>query len=83
MNWLNSCDAVIAEVTAPSLGVGYEIGMAESTGKPILCLFRSDKGARLSAMLSGNSAVKVFNYAALTEAKAAITEFISGLSAGV
>ena len=34
--------AVIAEVTQPSLGVGYEIGRALAMGKKILCLYRSD-----------------------------------------
>ncbi len=38
LEWLESADAVIAEVTNPSLGVGYELGMAEKLGKPILCL---------------------------------------------
>ncbi len=31
---------VVAEVTQPSLGVGYEIGRAVAMGKPILCLYR-------------------------------------------
>ena len=36
LDWLCSADAVVAEVSTPSLGVGYEIGVAEKTGKPIL-----------------------------------------------
>jgi 2'-deoxynucleoside 5'-phosphate N-hydrolase len=35
---------VIAEVTTPSLGVGYEVGMAVELGKPTLCLFRPASG---------------------------------------
>ena len=31
---------VVAEVTQPSLGVGYEIGRAVAMEKPILCLYR-------------------------------------------
>ena len=36
---------IVAEVTQPSLGVGYEIGRGVEMGKKILCLFRpqSDK----------------------------------------
>ena len=30
--WLEDCDAVVAEVTTPSLGVGYELGVAEKLG---------------------------------------------------
>ena len=45
---------VIAEVTNPSLGVGYELGYAEKLNKPILCLFDGDSGGKLSAMVRGN-----------------------------
>ena len=37
--------AIVAEVTQPSLGVGYEIGRAFEK-KKILCLFRPDSGKR-------------------------------------
>lgn len=33
---------IVAEVTTPSLGVGYEIGRAVELKKTILCLFRSN-----------------------------------------
>lgn len=35
--WVREADVVVAEVTQPSLGVGYELGLAESLGKQILC----------------------------------------------
>ena len=38
--------AIVAEVTQPSLGVGYEIGRAFEKKKKILCLFRPDSGKR-------------------------------------
>ncbi len=44
MAWLLSSDAVIAEVTQPSLGVGYELAKAETMGIPVLCIFRSGDG---------------------------------------
>ena len=31
---------MVAEVTQPSLGVGYEIGRAVAMGKKVLCLYR-------------------------------------------
>ena len=80
VEWLESCDAVIAEVTNPSLGVGYEIGIAEKLGKPVLCLFdESQTEFRLSAMLSGNGKIQVGRYQAIGEAKRQITEFVSTL----
>ena len=81
LEWLSSADAVVAEVTTPSLGVGYEIGIAEKLGKPILCLFdESRAGYRLSAMLSGNENLQVSRYQAMGEAKRQITEFILSLA---
>ncbi|MEC7394804.1 MAG: hypothetical protein VX839_07955 [Verrucomicrobiota bacterium] len=72
---------MIAEVSQPSLGVGYEIGVAEKIGKPILCLFdESQSEFRLSAMLSGNPKVQVIRYRAIGEAKRRISEFVSHLS---
>lgn len=53
MEWLEECDVVVAEVTQPSLGVGYEIGRAVHLKKNILCLFRPNTGKRLSAMIAG------------------------------
>ncbi|KAM4772450.1 5-hydroxymethyl-dUMP N-hydrolase [Rhinophrynus dorsalis] len=44
---------VVAEVTQPSLGVGYEIGRAVDMDKKILCLFRPSCGRVLSAMIRG------------------------------
>jgi len=35
---------VVAEVTIPSLGVGYEIGRAVAMGKRVLCLNRPKDG---------------------------------------
>ena len=50
--WIESCDALIAEVSTPSHGVGYEIGYALNLNKPVLCCCRD--GLRLSKMISGN-----------------------------
>ena len=54
MAWLADADVVIAEVTIPSHGVGYEVARAQDLGKPVLCLYRCDTGRRLSALLAGN-----------------------------
>jgi hypothetical protein len=53
-NWVKDSEALIAEVSTPSLGVGYEIALAVQLGKPVLCVYRS--GVRLSKMISGNTA---------------------------
>lgn len=69
MQWIRESDVVVAEVTTPSLGVGYELGQAESMNKKIICLFRIGNDKRLSAMVSGNSYMKVFEYSTLEDIK--------------
>lgn len=39
-----SASVIVAEVTQPSLGVGYELGRAVAMNKRILCLFRPSSG---------------------------------------
>ena len=78
MEWLEEADAVIAEVTTPSLGVGYELGVAEKLNKPTLCLFNEGKKDQtLSAMLTGNSNFLNYHYQSLSQAKQKITDFLS------
>ncbi|NTU56773.1 MAG: hypothetical protein HGA79_11035 [Anaerolineales bacterium] len=50
--WIRACDVLIAEVSVPSHGVGYEIGFALSLGKPVLALYQD--GRKVSKMISGN-----------------------------
>ena len=52
VNWIKNCDALIAEVSVPSHGVGYEIGFALNLGKPVLCLHHKD--TKVSKMITGN-----------------------------
>ena len=81
LEWLKSADAVIAEVTNPSLGVGYELGIAEKLGKQVLCLFDDTVHNRnLSAMISGNHKITTFRYTSLDQAKEEIISFIHSLS---
>ncbi len=69
MSWLRECDMVVAEVTTPSLGVGYEIGTAESLGKKVFCLYRDVEGKSLSAMIAGNTSIINFVYQNLKDIK--------------
>lgn len=53
VQWVTDCDALIAEVSTPSHGVGYEIALALSLNKPVLCCHKRDR--KISKMLSGNT----------------------------
>ena len=61
MNWLESCDVVIAECSTPSLGVGYEMAYAEKIGKPVHIFFDKSRGY-LSAMLTGDTYFHIHYY---------------------
>lgn len=74
--WLKKADALVAEVTQPSLGVGYEIALAEARGLPVFCLFRPRPGLRLSAMIRGNRHVTVVEYRDMVEARSLLEAFL-------
>jgi 2'-deoxynucleoside 5'-phosphate N-hydrolase len=65
--WLRAADVLVAEVTAPSLGVGYEIGRSVEWGKRIICLFRPGNGYKLSGMIAGCDALAVHEYSHVGE----------------
>ncbi len=77
MAWLAEADVVVAEVTIPSHGVGYEIGQAEALGKRVLCLHRPDAGWRLSAMLAGNAALQCEIYATVEDLVPILKSFLA------
>jgi len=79
IKWLQSADVIVAEVTTPSLGVGYELGIAEKLKKPVLCLYRPSKDKRLSAMVKGNNQLSLWEYHNLTEARSCIDSFFKSL----
>ena len=76
--WVKKSNALVAEVTQPSLGVGYEIALAESLGKPILCLYKKNS-KKLSAMLEGCPNAKILSYDNLEQVTPDIYKFIDEL----
>jgi len=77
--WVAECDAVVAEASTPSHGVGYEIALALSLGKPVLCCYQ--KGARVSKMLTGNTTngYTRLEYASGEELRAGLNTFLESL----
>lgn len=62
MDWLLSANMVVAEVSTPSLGVGYEIGRAVEYRIPVVCLCQDMTNKKLSPMIAGADGVKVIYY---------------------
>jgi nucleoside 2-deoxyribosyltransferase len=81
LDWIQACDALVAEVSTPSHGVGYEIAVALSLAKPVLCCYRRD--TRVSKMITGNDSpgLTVFAYGDVAEALGAIDGFLARLTA--
>lgn len=81
--WVREAEALIAEVSTPSHGVGYEIALALGLGKPVLCLYR--QGARVSKMITGNSepGLTLATYANQAEALTAVARFLASTRPGV
>jgi nucleoside 2-deoxyribosyltransferase len=77
LDWIFTSDVIVAEVTTPSLGIGYEIGRAIERGKKILCLHRTQDGKRLSAMIAGCPSLTLRQYNTLSEAENIIDDFFN------
>ena len=77
VTWIRESDALIAEVSVPSHGVGYEIGFALGLGKPVLALYQ--QGRKVSKMISGNPDpnLYVMTYESPDHAIALVREFLS------
>jgi nucleoside 2-deoxyribosyltransferase len=62
VQWLEKANIVIAEVTTPSLGVGYEIGRAVALNKKTHCFYRELPGKEVSAMIKGSPDLNCSHY---------------------
>ncbi|WP_406655864.1 nucleoside 2-deoxyribosyltransferase [Methanolobus sp. ZRKC2] len=79
MSLLKKSECMIAEVSIPSIGVGYEVCGALQLGLPVLCLHSPE--ANVSAMILGNTNTKLIakEYGNEQELQEIVTSFLSGL----
>ncbi len=59
---IEQCDVMVADVTTPSLGVGYLIANALQRDKKVICLYQGEDTYKLSAMIKGSDKVQVHTY---------------------
>jgi nucleoside 2-deoxyribosyltransferase len=80
VEWIENCDVLIAEVSVPSHGVGYEIGYALQAGKSVLCLYQD--GRRVSKMITGNPqpSLSVESYSDIMDALIKARDFLEAHS---
>ena len=61
--WIAEADVLVAEVSVPSTGVGYEIAAARHRfGRPVICLYRAGHTKRCSAMVAGDAGIELIEY---------------------
>lgn len=79
IDWIRNCDALVAEVSTPSHGVGYEVAYALSIGKPVLCCYQ--QGQKVSKMLTGNThdMLRLATYMDAPKAVEVVQEFLRNL----
>lgn len=77
VNWIEESDLLVAEVSTPSHGVGYEIGRALYLGKPVLCLYNHK--VIISKMITGNPnpLLSVSPYQDLAEAEVILRTYLT------
>ena len=59
---IRHADLLVAEVSHPSIGVGYEIAFVESLGIPIVVLYHRGSEYHISAMVAGNEKIATLPY---------------------
>lgn len=76
VDWIDDSDLLVAEVSTPSHGVGFEIGYALNQSMPVLCLY--NKAVVVSKMITGNPhpLLKVAAYRDGKEAEDILREYI-------
>jgi nucleoside 2-deoxyribosyltransferase len=74
MVWIMAADVIVAEVSNPSFGVGYEIGRSVENNKKVLCL-RKKQNRRLSAMLRGCDKITVKDYDNIEDAMRIVDDY--------
>jgi nucleoside 2-deoxyribosyltransferase len=77
VNWIGESDLLVAEVSTPSHGVGYEIGYALQLEKPVFCLYQQK--VNLSKMITGNPnpLLTVKAYRDLAEAEMMLKSYLA------
>ncbi len=64
---LKIADVIFAEVSIPSLGVGYELGFADKLGKRIIAIYDETYTPKVSTVIRGNKRIKLIPYNDIAE----------------
>ena len=64
---LQEADIIFAELTIPSIGVGYELGYADSHNKKIIGIYDTTIIPKITTMVRGNKRIKTIPYTDINE----------------
>jgi nucleoside 2-deoxyribosyltransferase len=73
LEWLGSCDVLVAEASGSSYGVGFEVGYvlgrSETTGQRVILLYDTARRDKISRLITGNDAAActTFGYGSIDE----------------
>lgn len=62
---LKKADVVVADVSHPSLGVGFQIATALAEGKRVIAVHKEEESEKLSAMISGSDKIEIVEYSTI------------------
>ncbi len=81
VEWVETCEGLVAEVSTPSHGVGYEIALALLRGKAVLCCYQDDR--TVSKMILGNTHpnLTLCAYHGLADLQSALEDFLERVEA--
>lgn len=88
LQWLSSCDVIVAEASGSSYGVGFEVGYvlgrASETRQRAVLLYDTARRGAISRLITGNgdAACTTFGYASIEELTAFIDAHFSSSSGG-
>jgi len=76
VNWIINCDLLVAEVSTPSHGVGYEIAYALGIRKPVFCCYHQDVNVSKMILGNGDPNLTLCGYQNVEAALAFLSEYI-------
>jgi nucleoside 2-deoxyribosyltransferase len=80
--WIAAADVLVAEVSMPSTGVGYEIATARYHYKiPVICLYRPAHTTRCTAMVSGDRGIDLIEYTEVADLLPRLTSALAKYTA--
>jgi nucleoside 2-deoxyribosyltransferase len=83
MQWIADADVLVAEVSVPSTGVGYEIATARYRHDiPVVCLYRPAYTKRCTAMVGGDGGIELIEYDDAAEMLNRLRDALAKYSAG-